>query len=53
MGNKRLRPNKQRSMRRRLRGGKLPMSKEQKELRKKESQIQRERTKADLEKKKK
>tara|TARA_Y100000034_G_C6709819_1_gene313484 strand:+ start:507 stop:671 length:165 start_codon:yes stop_codon:yes gene_type:complete len=54
MGNKRRqRPNKQRGMHRRLRNGKKPMSAEQKALRKKESEAQRERTKAALEKSRK
>ena len=50
--NIRLRKNKHRAMNRRLRGGKRPMSKEQKEIRKKASEVQRELTKSLLEKNK-
>jgi len=51
MTKKRLKRNKQRAMERRKGSGKKPISSEQKEAQKKDSAIDRARTKADLDKK--
>lgn len=53
MARKRLRKHKQYAMNRRRISGKRPMSKETKADRKKKSEVDRQRTKADLEKKSK
>lgn len=53
MTKKRLRANKQQAMNRRKVSNKKPMSEEQKKVRKKQSEIDRARTKADLIKKSK